>query len=160
MGLREELLKRIERKQEEIRELELKIREGQAYLLGLQDTLKILPRDTESGVSVEPTLRPGTGIAKARDAIRAAGRPLHISELLKAAGRSVSKESRAGLSGSLAAYVRRHEIFTRPAPNTFGLIELEQERRVTRLPENFGKIAEEGVTYETDDEPKGGTSAA
>ncbi len=149
MGLREDLLKRIERKQEEIREYELKIREGQAYIQGLQDTLKIVPRETPTAAA-DATLRAGTGLSKARDAIRAAGRPLHISELLRAVGRDVNKENRAGLSGSISAYVRRNEVFTRPAPNTFGLIELGQVGAATRPPSNFGKIDEDEESADED----------
>ena len=40
MNLRNELLKRIEKKQAEIREFDDRIREANAYVQGLQDTLK------------------------------------------------------------------------------------------------------------------------
>ena len=53
------------------------------------------------------------------------GKPLHISDLLVALGKETDHDNRAALSGSLSAYVRKHEIFTRPAPNTFGLVEFE-----------------------------------
>jgi hypothetical protein len=85
--------------------------------------LKVLPRQT-----VEPSraLRPGTSVDKAYRAIKTAGKPLQINEILKAIGRTADKKNRLSLSGSLAHYVRAEEIFTRPAPNTFGLMELER----------------------------------
>ena len=129
MNLKRDLEKKIERKQAEtrdwemqIRDLEMRIREANAYIQAHLETLKILPRE-----SAEPnrTLRPGTSVDKAYRAIKVAGRPLQINELLKAIGRPADKKNRLSLSGSLAHYVREEEIFTRPAPNTFGLMELE-----------------------------------
>ena len=63
-------------------------------------------------------------MAQAREIILERGEPVHLDELLNAMGRDVTRESRASLVGSIAAYVRKDDIFTRPAPNTFGLIEL------------------------------------
>lgn len=113
---------RIRKKELEIQELDGKIREARAYIQALQDTIKILPR--EDRASGGTTLRAGSKVAMAREAILKAGSPLHISKLLKSMGREVNRKNRAGLSSSLAAYVRRNEIFTRPSPNTFGLVEL------------------------------------
>ena len=151
MGLRDDLQRRIDRKLEEINELQLGIREAQAYVQGLQDTLKMLPRQFPSQSAVA-TLRPGSDLAKACDAIRKAGQSLHISELLRELGKPVDKANRAGLSGNLAAYVRRGEIFTRPAPNTFFLLELEQPAKVEAgPPEDFGSLPqEEPAEAETD----------
>jgi hypothetical protein len=139
VALREELQKRIERKQEEIRELEVRLRESQAYLAALQDMIKIVPRDPAEAFNPDQVLRPGSAVAKARDAIKAAGRPLHITELLKALDRVVDKNNRVSLTGSLNGYAKRGEIFTRPAPNTFGLVELGST-----------------LTMENDDEPPAG----
>jgi hypothetical protein len=50
--------------------------------------------------------------------------------------------NRSALSGSIAAYVRKGEIFTRPAPNTFGLLELGNS---VELPLNFGEENANGV---------------
>jgi hypothetical protein len=139
MGLREELLKRVEKKQQEIKELELRTRESTAYLQGLLDTLKMLPR--ESATMGEPMLRPGTAIAKARDFIKKNGSPMHVNAILKAMGKTIDRNSRAALSGSLSAYVKRGEVFTRPAPNTFGLLEMESTANTLsdEPPETFGQ---------------------
>jgi seryl-tRNA synthetase len=131
MALRDELLRRIEKKQEEIFSLESQLREAKSYLQALEDTVRILPREGVNEGMAEAVLRPGSTIAKARDAILAAGHPLHIQDLLSAVGKPATKETRAAVSGSLSFYVRRAEIFTRPAPNTFGLIELEAKTQTT-----------------------------
>ena len=118
---RRKIVERIKKKEIEIQELESSIREARAYMQAMYDALKLLPRDV-APKDEETELRPGSMIARARDAIQKAGRPLHISELLAALGKDNSRSSKASLAGSLAAYVRAKDIFTRPKPNTFGLI--------------------------------------
>lgn len=143
MGIREEFQKRIERKEQEIKELESQIKEANSYLQALLDSMKWLPRD-EGDLAGAQTLRPGTTLAKAQEAIRKSGRPMHVADILKAIGKPTDKKNRVSLGGSLSGYVRRREIFTRPAPNTFGLIEKNkssngsQEVEGSDLPENFG----------------------
>ena len=84
--------------------------------------MKILSRagDMEGG---EAVLRIGTDLAKARDYLRKAGKAAHVTKIIEAIGKQVNKETRVSLSGSLSNYVRKGLIFTRPAPNTFGLVE-------------------------------------
>lgn len=127
MGFKEDLLRKIERKKGEISELENQIRLAEVYLQALEDVAKSLPKDVPGGTGNPPSsagLRPGTALAKARDAIRAAGRPMHVMELLTAVGKGNSRMERAGLSGTISAYVRRGEVFTRTGPNTFGLVDM------------------------------------
>jgi hypothetical protein len=125
VAIKEELQTRIGRKQEEIRELEMRLREAQSYLAALQDMSKLLPRDQNTTSDPRQALRPGSAVARARDAIKKAGKPLHITEVLNAIGSEADKKNRISLSGSLFGYVRRGEVFTRPAPNTFGLREFQ-----------------------------------
>lgn len=147
MDLRKELKRKIEKKQAEIQqwqaemaELQTKIRESLAYVAGLEDTLKLLPRETPSEAA-SMALRPDSAVAKAREAILKAGRPLHINEILKALGKPINHDTKASLSGSIGAYFRNNQVFTRPAPNTFGLIEFQQEPKPEDdLPPNFGVI--------------------
>ncbi len=148
---------RIARKEEEIKELEMKLREARAYVQALQDVAKLMPRESLEGTSSEgdAVLRAGSSVAEARDAIKAAGRPLHILDILKVLGKEPTRNNRAAVSGSLAAYVRRGEIFTRPRPNTFGLRDMEgaapqPQREPKRAPTapptppaGFGKTADE-----------------
>lgn len=156
MDLRRELNRKIERKQADIKEWEKErnerdamIREGYAYISGLSETLKLLPKETPA-TTAALALRAGSEVARARDAILKAGKPLHVDELLKAIGKAVSHNSKASLSGSLATYARKEVVFTRPAPNTFGLFELEQDSSPEVIledepPPNFGAMNGEGA---------------
>jgi hypothetical protein len=126
MNERRKIEERLRKKEEEIQDLEAKIRDARIYMQALQDVLKILPRSPDKS-SNGGALRSGSGMSQVRDFILKEGRPAHVSELLEALGKEATRETRASLSGSLAAYVRKGEIFTRPSPNTFGLIELGHE---------------------------------
>ena len=142
MGLREELAKRVERKQQEIQELELKIREANAYVQGLQDTLKLLPKETANGQPAGPvTLRAGSDVARTQEAIRKAGKSLHLLEILKAIGKPQDKKNRLALAGSLSRYARSGQVFVKTGPNTFGLLELGSRpdaNGTAEPPDDFG----------------------
>ena len=134
MNARDQFQKLLDRKQQEIKDLEIQIEKAKAYVQALQDSMKFLRR--ENG-QAQVLLRPGSALAKAQDILRKAGKPLHISEILKALNEKPDK--RVSLSGSLSAYVRNGQIFTRPAPNTFGLIETNETADVSdEIPEDFG----------------------
>ena len=83
MDIREELQKRIEKKEQEIREYERKIAEATSYIQALGDTLRLLPKISAIPSNPEMALRPGTAMAKVREAIKKAGKPLHIVDILK-----------------------------------------------------------------------------
>jgi hypothetical protein len=135
MNERRKIEERLRKKEEEIREFEAKIRDARIYVQALQDVLKILPRESERNIRAG-ALRPGSGVAKVREFILEKGGAAHVTELLEALGRPATREARASLSGSLAAYVRKGEIFTRPSPNTFGLIELGHVNEDEANPDN------------------------
>jgi hypothetical protein len=144
MGIRENLQKLIVRKLEEVTALELQIRETKAYVQGLQDSMKLLPRDG-NGLA-EHTLREGSALAKTRDALKAAGAPLPIAEILKAVGKPQDKKHRISLAGTLSGYARDGKVFTKTAPNTFGLIEFGTARIDAdegEIPEEFGSMDKE-----------------
>jgi hypothetical protein len=139
MGIRQDFERRITKKQQEIEALELQVRDAKSYLQALQDSLRLFPREGDTGSSSGSGLRPGSALSKARDAIRKAGKPLHINDLLIALGKSQDKKNRISLAGSLSSYARKNEIFTKTAPNTFGLREsapLNDED----IPESFGQV--------------------
>jgi len=172
MGLREDIQRRIDKKHQEIaeieawgRENEMRLREARAYVQGLSDILKLAHREGEQAGGVA-TLRPGTSLAQAREAIIKQGHPLRLEVLLKAMGKPADRKSRAALGGSLSAYVRRGEVFTRPAPNTFGLVELGHVANATTKnaypPSTFGQDEQDSPPYPfpppDDDEPPSGGS--
>ena len=143
MNERQKVEERLRKKEQEIQVFEEKIRSGRVYVQALRDVLKLLSEDEEADETPETVLRPGSAVAQARKVISERGEPVHVNELLAALGRKVTRESRASLTSSLAAYVRRGEIFTRPAPNTFGLIDLGHhtpEEPKNEPPQGFGKV--------------------
>jgi len=137
MGLRDKFEEKIKKKESEIQELENQIREAKAYLQALQDSLKLLPKEERvAGTGpIESTLRPNSNIYKTYKFLKDSGKALHIDDILKGIGKGTSKKEKVSLAGSLGWYVRRKEIFTRPAPNTFGLIINEQ---LGEPPDDFG----------------------
>ena len=149
MADRRQIEAMVEKKEKEIQELEESIREAKVYLQALQDVLKKFPRETpeESAAS----LRPGSMVALARDNILVAKRALHVDEMLRMQGKELTRDNRTALGGSLSAYVRKGSIFTRPGPNTFGLVELEPRGTGTEEPpDDFGR---DEPTKEKDDIP-------
>jgi hypothetical protein len=141
MSERDKIAERLRKKEQEIQTLEEKLRAARVYVQALQDVLKML-NDGPEASSSEVALKPGSAVAQAREIILQRGSPVHISDLLVALGRESNRDSRASLTSSLAAYVRRGDIFTRPAPNTFGLVELghgaARSEATTEPPPDFG----------------------
>jgi hypothetical protein len=138
MHIREQFQRLLDRKQQEIRNLELQLEKAKTYVEALQDSMRLLPKDGSTG---EATLRPDTILSRTRDVLRIAGTPMHISDILKALGSSTDTKHKLSLGGSLAGYVRKGQIFTRPAPNTFGLIEMNgkgETKPGEDIPEDFG----------------------
>ena len=154
MNERDVIEMQILKKQAEVDGLEDKMRAAKIYLAALRDILKLTdkaPKD-DGGDDGETKLRAGSSVAQARDIILKLGSPIHIDELLEAMGKEVSRDTKASLAGSLAAYVRRQDIFTRPAPNTYGLIELghfETEQSDEEPPAGFGQ---QGTPYADDED--------
>lgn len=140
MTARDEVQKRIDKKRTEIAELEAQIRDGKVYIQAMEEALRLLPREDgdSSNSPSSGNLRPGSKVDRARDAIRAAGHAMHIVDLVMALGIKNTQENKAALAGSLSAYARRNEIFTRPAPNTFGLIGDFPRKNGQGPPAHFG----------------------
>ncbi|WP_299860202.1 hypothetical protein [uncultured Roseobacter sp.] len=133
----------MEKKINEIQSLEEKLKAAKVYVKALEDVLKAIEKGGGESSDGEVTLRKGSLVARARDVILERGAPIHIDDLLETLGREVNRETKASLTGSIAAYVRKEEIFTRPAPSTFGLIELdhnEVEDEEEAPPQGFGRM--------------------
>ena len=144
MGARQEYEKRIEKKQKEIAELEGQLREARVLLQAYQEFLKHLSADESGGAAkAEVALRPGTDLYKTRELLEKEGHPLYITDLLKGIGKEVTKENRVSLSGNLSWYVRKNIIFTRTAPNTFGLIGMKDDQNVGVVEEDTKQVDEE-----------------
>ncbi len=141
MRVRENFQKLINKKRQEVTELELQIREAKAYIQALEDSMKLLPRESAPG-GVDHKLRPGSSLAKTRDAIKAMGVAMPIADILKAIGKPQDKKHRVSLAGTLSGYARDGKVFTKTAPNTFGLLEFGtiSAEEVEELPEEFGSM--------------------
>ena len=145
MGARESLQRLFDRKSQEIQELEKQLEMARVYLQAIQDSMKALPRETPASGDGEgaTVLRPGTLLAKAKEAILRNGTPMYIDELLEAIGVENTKANRVSLVGSLGNYVRKQTIFTRTGPNIFGLVGMPPANGTgTELPEEFGQVTE------------------
>jgi hypothetical protein len=134
MKIERDIEKRIKQKEEEVQRLKQELFKAEAYLEAMQESLRLIKRT--SSTDANDGIRPGSSVYKARATLRKAGKPLHVDELLRGMGKEVSKKSKVSLSGSLGSYVRQQLIFTRPAPNTFGLIEFAEPEE--EIPEGFG----------------------
>lgn len=140
MGLLGDLRRKIDKKQKEIselrgqrgsiqsqlRELDTRLREANAALAAYEEIARIAPEDADEQEG--PNFRAGSTVALARAALQKVGEPMHISKILESIGKSNTHEQKVSLSSSLAAYVRKTQIFTRPEPNIFGLIEWAQTK--------------------------------
>lgn len=141
MSERKKIEERLRKKEQEVQVLEDKLRTAHVYVGALRDVLKLI--DDEPEQNSEIILRSGSAVAQARDVILQIGEPIHINDIMKALGKEATREQRASLTSSLAAYVRRNEIFSRPAPNTFGLLELGHktaEESDSEPPAGFGRV--------------------
>jgi len=139
----------IDQKRQEIESLQNSLRDAQTYIQALTDALRSLPKESVPGASeARHDLRPGTMVFRVREVLRERGEPMHISEILAGLNRPMDKGNRVSVSGSLAAYVRNGHIFTRPKPNTFGLVEMasgaadsgteDADEGLDDLPDSFG----------------------
>lgn len=135
MSIKTQLEKKIQSKTLEIAELEAKIREARAYLQGLQDVVRMLPREGADDQPSEQILRKGSDMDKTRDLLRKVGKPLYIDEILKGIGKENTPSLRKSLSSSLNVYVGKGEIFSRTAPNTYSLVGME-DNGDDKLPED------------------------
>lgn len=68
----------------------------------------------------------GSAAFLAAEAIRAAGRPLHARDLIKAIEERGQKVKESTLVGALSRWVKRKAVFYRAGKNTFGLIEMRK----------------------------------
>ncbi len=122
MDFRKKIQDKIKKQVEKIGEIEIKLREEKIYLKALQDTLKLVP-----GSNGNAELRTGSLVALARESLRKVGKPMHVREILKDMEKEATRNNRVSLSGSIGGYIRRNQIFTKIAPNTFGLKEFDNK---------------------------------
>ena len=147
MGIREKIEERIRRKEQEISEWTTRIAEARSYIQGLQEAIKLMPKEGGVASASELALRPGSAAHRAMEVLRESPIPLHINALLKAMGRQSTKGQRVLVGGTLSRYARLGQIFLRTGPNTFTLLNKNDE---SQPPEGFG--SEEPIPNPFEDE--------
>lgn len=144
MSIRAQLEKKIQAKTQEISQLETQIKEARAYVLGLQEAIKLLPREGAEDASADHIFRKGSDMDRTRELLRKAGKPLYLDDILRGIGKTNTRSLRRSLSSSLNVYVNKGEVFIRPKPNTYGLIGMELEEgdndSEEEPPEGFGLL--------------------
>jgi len=135
MELKAKLQKQIDKKMAEITERDSQISALQAendrdnaFIQGVQESIKAIPdellcTETKRRQSKSRAVKAGSSSEKALTALRELGKPTHINELAVKMGSSISQEAIKNIASSLRQSANNERIFTRPAPNTFGLIE-------------------------------------
>ena len=66
---------------------------------------------------------PTSTVGRSIEAIRQAGKPLHVKELLKRLDADGHKVNKSTLVGNLSRYVKLKQVFYRPGPSVYGLLE-------------------------------------
>lgn len=136
MGLKNALQKKIDKKNMELEdlrrqkiEIEARILAVESYIEGVQDSMKSADKSINASNSgVTRAVKAGSSTDKAQKALRAIGRPAHISELLGLMGMEDTVDNQRNVSSSLSASYRNDRIFTRPQSKTFGLIEWNESQ--------------------------------
>jgi hypothetical protein len=140
--MRSDVVALIRAKQAEIAKLQAELDEARAALAGRAleaapskrapvGTVKQRPKTLSrrrrgaSEVRGAEVLPGGSAASHAANAIKAAGRPLHVRDLLRAMEEEVAKIKATTLVGSLSRWVNRR-VFYRAGPNVFGLAEMRK----------------------------------
>ena len=120
MTPKSKLRRKIEREHKVLADLQQQVAGKEAFIRGLENADSFMPSDEEGNGSTE--LRPGSNVAKARDVLKKAGKPIHIKNILPLIGLEVTTRNQRSVANSIRAYVRKNLIFKRTGPATFGLI--------------------------------------
>lgn len=160
MNVKEKIEKQVAKKREEVAQLESQMAELQAkitelngIITGFEEAIQLFPKElTRSDFDKDvASIRKGSDVEKAFLLIRGKGEAMRIEDIVAAIGKENTKKTRQALGGQLSYNYREGRIFTRPAPNTFGLLvwsgqnhpelesaELDQEPNSVDLPDGFG----------------------
>src|SRR5438128_631144 len=127
--IKSELERRLKKKRAEVASLEKEIEhhEGsiadckeriaaeQATIEELESLYKLIPTADVNGA--QPAFRQNSDGWLVHRLLVKAGGPLYIDDILTGLEREITTESRGSLGGQLGGYVRKGQVFTRPAPN-------------------------------------------
>ena len=119
----------MQRKRDELRKARQRVERLEDALRHYEEVYNVMngvPSSGSSGVSGDGTVKSGSQAEKVIRVLSDAGEPVHINEIMARMGIECTMSAKNSLAGSLSRYVRQGQIFTRPAPGTFGLIEWEE----------------------------------
>ena len=111
-----------------IAELKIQRREVLSRVAAFEEAREFMPDSSDQMENKGHPLkgiRKGSFADKARTILLQNNRPLKIIQILNEMGEPKSRRQTIG--GILSNYVRRGEIFSRPEPGVFGLLEFESE---------------------------------
>lgn len=153
MRLRIELEKKVEKEKAKIAELRSQIDKAESFVAGLQEALRMLPKEGTPERQPEAVMRVGSEMSKVRDLLKKTGKPLYITDILKGIGKEVTPTNRTSISGSLDNYARRGTVFKKVATRTYGLVEFADSTE-EEPPPNFGvdnsseeEVSDDGVPW-------------
>lgn len=110
----------------------------EAYIQGMKDSLKYLPKSADSSEAL-PQLRAGSDVATAREILLKAGKPLHVNEILKLMGKDVNKQNRVSVAGYINYYFKKGLFFKKTSPNTFLAVTSQSNQESEVPPDGFGE---------------------
>ena len=127
MDVIEKLQKRITKKEREMddkrQEHDREMAAGHAYIEGVKEAIAAIKSNEAKPDSSAATIKAGSNPAKAYDALKAHGHPMHIGDLLAGMRVTDTPKARANVSRSLRQIISSKRVFTQPDANTFGLME-------------------------------------
>jgi hypothetical protein len=137
-----DLIALIKQKQDAIAKLEAELTEARAILLkapsrqGSPSEIVGVPSKKkrtshhgrrEPGRRVgAPGILPMSSVGLTVEVLRQAGKPLHVTDIIRDIEAKGHKVSKTTLIGNLSRYVQDKRVFYRAGPNVFGLIEMRK----------------------------------
>ena len=129
-SLKRKIQDKIDEECDLIKDVKSRLAEAQARKSAFDETVKLLPKTGSNGNLKD--LRPNSELFKVREALRQAGKPISLDEILQKVGSAEGekrdeKSRRISLRGSLRGYAKDGKFFTiEEAPDTFGLLEFKK----------------------------------
>jgi len=134
-----DLISAIKEKQALLAKLQAELDEAKALLeSGVQETHVTLRRGTSTQrpkgsrrLAAKPQktgsiIKAKSSVGRARAILRKVGEPLHLDDIFSRINKGRKKVKRSTLVGNLSRYVKMGVVFSRTAPNTFGLLEWQK----------------------------------
>jgi hypothetical protein len=139
--MKSEIEKRLEKQRSilsgvhsQIADLQAKAEIAEAIIKELESLYRTFPRDGSrndgsTSPTSEMTLRRGSDVWKAREALREFKQPTHIDQIMGKMDKEITKASKRSLASQLSWYARRNQIFTKSEAHIFGLLEWEAQKK-------------------------------